>query len=915
LAVLGWVASSHAARSETKPDSTTVESVAKADAPVIREEDLLLFAVELDALTLTDSLAAYGAPEDPLLPLGELVRLLDLNLDVSPATRRITGRLGEAQRPVTVDLDTYTARVAARIVPLSKDDVAITSSEIYLRASAVQRLLPVTLAIDTEALQIKITALEPLPIQERQERIARARSLGAMPETGEEMLTIPSPYRLWSAPAFDLALETGAGAGTSAVRRYDLRVGGDILYTGFQGYAGSDEKGDLTSVRATVERHQVGGGLLGPINATSFTLGDVFTPNQPIGARSGGGRGFAFTTAPLEQTSVFDRIDLRGDLPPGYDVELYVNDILRSGQRTPVQGRYEFLGVPLVRGVNIIRIVTYGQRGERSETTRVFNVSGGQMKAHQTVFEFGVVQQDRPLIGVRTNSFEPTLPTAVPAGGLRAVANLTHGLTSTLTVVAGVALYPVAANDDRQAYSLGLRGTVFGLSTQVDTAVDARGGEALALGLAGQPLGVSIVGRHSEYRGGFIDETYPTGDLDNSLRSHTDLSLDGTVMLGKRAVPLSSSLQHNIYTNGATNLLVSSRASATVANVLVSGGLDYERARDAAIGVRQRLQGVFSASKFANYTWQLRGTLNYSLMPTLQLDSLSLTADRELSERVSLRLGVGQGLGTSRATNLQAGAVYRTRFGDLSLSSDYTPQSSDWRIGLRFAFGLVYDPNARRYGFSRPGVATGGSVAFQAFVDRDGDGVFKTGDEPTPKVVVDVGEKKIVTDANGRAFATGLGAAAIARLRVGIDDIENSYVQSPPLTVQYAPRAGQVVRIPYPLVPTGEVVAVVSVRRPEGKLVGVSAVRVRLVRDGAPPIEGSTEFDGSASFEHLPVGAYRFELDPQQAARLRMRLKSPVTFTVKADGGSLPDLAAEVVFDPAPEDPAPASIPSPSAKP
>ena len=37
-------------------------------------------------------------------------------------------------------------------------------------------------------------------------------------------------------------------------------------------------------------------------------------------------------------------------LPLGYDVELYVNDILRSGQRTPVEGRYEFLQVPLVRG-------------------------------------------------------------------------------------------------------------------------------------------------------------------------------------------------------------------------------------------------------------------------------------------------------------------------------------------------------------------------------------------------------------------------------------------------------------------------------------------------------------------------------------------------------------------------------------
>ena len=68
---------------------------------VVREEELLLFAVELDGLTLTDSLAAYGEPLNPLLPLGELGRLLDLNMDVSPGDRRITGRVGEAERAPT----------------------------------------------------------------------------------------------------------------------------------------------------------------------------------------------------------------------------------------------------------------------------------------------------------------------------------------------------------------------------------------------------------------------------------------------------------------------------------------------------------------------------------------------------------------------------------------------------------------------------------------------------------------------------------------------------------------------------------------------------------------------------------------------------------------------------------------------
>ena len=46
-----------------------------------------------------------------------------------------------------------------------------------------------------------------------------------------------------------------------------------------------------------------------------------------------------------------------------------------------------------------------------------------------------------------------------------------------------------------------------------------------------------------------------------------------------------------------------------------------------------------------------------------------------------------------------------------------------------------------------------------------------------------------------------------------------------------------------------------------------------------------------------PVQSFRVELDPDQAKRLHMRLKDPVSFTVSPDGGYLADVQAQVVFD------------------
>ena len=128
--------------------------------------------------------------------------------------------------------------------------------------------------------------------------------------------------------------------------------------------------------------------------------------------------------------------------------------------------------------------------------------------------------------------------------------------------------------------------------------------------------------------------------------------------------------------------------------------------------------------------------------------------------------------------------------------------------------------------------------------------------------------------------------------------------------------------VPYPLTASSEVITHVLLRQ-EGRLVGLSAVRIRLVKQGATPVEVSTEFDGTAGFEQLAVGTYDFQLDPEQAERLHMHLVKPVKIVVPPQGGPLPDVTAEVTFDrsgatsaaPPPADAAPKSAPksAPSA--
>jgi hypothetical protein len=893
----------------------------------IHEDDLLLLAVDLDGLSVTDALPAYGSQDDPLLPMGELSRLLDLNLNVSPAEGQIIGVLGEAQRPLTIDLASGTARLNGKGIELGPDDVAVTGAEIYIRASAVQRILPLTIKVDVESLAVKLHALEKLPIQSRLDRLAALRDLS--PDVGGDSgptLRIPTPYSLFTPPSFDIDGQLGASViAPRFPHSYDVRMAGDVLWTGFQGYVGSDQNGQISSVRATFERQDAKGGLLGPLHATTASVGDVFTPALPIGPRSANGRGFEFSTAPLEQTSVFNRIDLRGELPVGYDVELYINDVLRSGQRTPTQGRYEFLNVPLVRGINVIRIVTNGPRGERTEETRIINVGGGQVAKGQFTFSLGAVQQDIPLINVGKQTVtDPTTSAssdllATGAGAFRISASAAYGLTAGVTLVGGVAVFPAvtsAATDalvtDREMVTAGLRTSILGASVQVDAAADTQRSGALALGLAGQPFGVSTLLRQVFYTGAFVDETVATSSAEKPSLSHTEINTDFNVRAMKDTLlPLTLRGTLDVFADHSTQATAGFRASSTFNNVLLSGGFDLQSNAGGGATATTSTTGNLALSTFYQFKWQLRAALDYTITPQFAVSDLSITADRDLSQIQALRLGVGLGFGGGAGTTFQLGDILHLSKGDISLTGNFTTPSNQWQLGLTFATGLVFDPYAKRYVMTRPGPAQSGSVAFQAFVDANGNGVMDPGEKPVADVTVDGGEKKAVTDAHGHAFLTNVGNGPSGRLQVGLDAIEDPYVQSPPHTVTFAPRPGLVIKAPYPLTSASEIIVHVVLSR-EGKKLGLSAVRIRLAPKKGAPLEASTEFDGSAGFDNLSQGTYQLQLDAEQAARLHMRLIAPLQIVVPPTGGPLPDVTAEVTFD-QPSKPADAAPAVPAA--
>jgi hypothetical protein len=858
-------------------------------------DDLLFMEVTADGYQLAETMNVYGSRGGVYVPLGEFSRVLDFAVGVFPTQGRAEGWFGSRETELSIDLSTNTAIVGGVETQFQPGQAAIYDGDIYLRIDLLEAILPLRLRADINAQTLTVIPTEPLPFQERLAREQRAAGIG-LGSTPVAATRIATPYRLFSPPAFDVNLGGQiARDGSDQTRSYDLRVAGDLAYTGFQGFVGSDQDGRLNTARVLFERKDPDGRALGPFGGTRAGVGDVFTPSMSVGAGSIGGRGAYYTSAPLEALDLSTPLDLRGELPLGEDVELYVNEVLQATQASAAQGRYEFLDVPLTFGLNTIRLVFYGPQGQTREQVRRVNFGAGQVAAGAFVLRMGAVQQNRPVFEVGD------VVSDIETGPVRLSALVDYGLSPTLTLSGGAARYTPRGRSSRDVGLLGLRSSIGSVAAQLDVALDDQGGQALNLGLAGRPVGVSLVGRHSEYAGEFFDETRQFGLTDTvSLRRATDLRADSQVRLGAAVLPLSLDLRRIERTDETDLVTADIRTSAPIDRYYVSTSLSYEN-EGLIDGRRDRLVGATDVATLIAARAQLRGGLSYELGPNAGVDSAYVNVDVPVREIGAVRLGLVRALRNNDATTVQGSALYRAPRFDISLTTAYETLNQEWTVGLQFGFGIGYDPFARRYRVTRPGVSAGGSMALEAFVDADGDGKRSADEAGVRNVVLEAPSGAAITGIDGRVLAGGLGDGAGVRVRVNLEGVDDPFLVGPTAAVEIVPRPGQTAAIPYPMQVTSEAEITVRLRRGDDVRT-LAAVDLRLIPEaGGDPIIARTDHGGVALIEGLRPGRYSVALDPTQALNLGLSLEGAPEVVAPPSGGFIrPDDVFIIIAPPEP---------------
>src|SRR5260221_3076559 len=164
------------------------------------------------------------------------------------------------------------------------------------------------------------------------------------------------------------------------------------------------------------------------------------------------------------------------------------------------------------------------------------------------------MQQQVPLLDIRHSA--NASPGTFGLGSFRFAGTAAFGVSDDFTVTAGLAHFMPDTSFDHGARTLGTAGilsSVFGFAVEFDGAGDDHGAAAFAGGFAGRIFGASLLARHSEYSGRFVDELQ-FRDLTNfvPLRRASDVTADWPVPVPFTDVliPLSVHAQRSQFIDG-----------------------------------------------------------------------------------------------------------------------------------------------------------------------------------------------------------------------------------------------------------------------------------------------------------------------------------------------------------------------------
>lgn len=851
--------------------------LARAGIPEGSDEADLILQPIIDGTALSDIFVLYRGGVT-LIGLDSLFQAIDFPISVLAEEGTASGWfLREINRFEMSGHAQMTARVKNYRYTFPRENLVFEASDIFVPASYLKEWFGLDLTVEYRDQSMSIRSDHLLPIQER---LARERSKGRMQIGGIPEAELPlriMNYELFGVPFVDAQVSTGYSKRedkSTTDLNYSLIGSGDLLKMSADYFVGGNDDKALENLRVSLFRESMNGDLLGPLRATYFGVGDMTPQQVPIARNGGSGLGVRISNHQLGTTSDRKTTTLRGNVQPGWDVELYRNEQLIEAITAKENGLYEFEDVPLYFGANDFKVVMFGPQGQVREVKSSVPLNSAAMSGGGLIYDVSVMRPNVDFSSV----FEEEENSS---DYLQFSSYLEKSLTGSAYVSAG---FSNQQFDDGSSHGFAYAGAnvfVGKAMLSANYVNDIKGGNAMefdATGLLGkQALRIG----YDTFKDGFQKNSGDQSRINNVYSG----GLSGPLLKFKKG-GMNYGLvgSYTQFVDDGTQAAAAFSLGGSYGRWMLSNNVQGMRLESFGQTTNQNVTGSLTASR--NYDrFRIRANATYSLDPEAELTGMTGDLYWTGWENKAFRVSGGY-VPLSDKWSASAAMTWNVDRAAIVPGVKYN-SDGDFEAQLMIRFGFGPDPFngvIRRYD---QGISKTGSVAARIFEDKDMDGVYDE-DEPLIEGAEITGiqaRRKAVSGPSGIAYLTGLRRNVQTDIKLDDSTLLDPFWVSARPGASVNPRAGKMTLMDIPVITSTEVEGTIYLKQKSGNLVvGQNIPMILKDLTGRVVDTVNSTFDGFYLFTGVRPGRYLILPDPEYLKSRDIQDVLPLEISVVGDG-------------------------------
>ena len=607
----------------------------------------------------------------------------------------------------------------------------------------------------------------------------------------------------------------------------------------------------ITNSLALLDREQPSGGMLALLDARKVAIGDIQPEALPL-IGSSVGAGFMVSNYPLNQSSLFDKLTLRGFLAKGWDVELYSNANLLDYRPSNPQESYAFVDIPLIYGLNELRLIFHGPQGEKRIESHIYNVGRNMIEPGSFNYQFTASNASlRSLL---------TSPTGDPAPLL--TWKSTFGVSKLLTE--SNYLTSAIIGGQRQNFAgAGFSGYLRMIQLDLQMARNLATSQLARQAGAQTSLGpISLSATVQDY-----DKDWHTTTGTISYLRKWDVRLDGlNPLFFLTNSRFSMALAQTEYDELRTS------KSAIITSSQRTWGIDHRH----TVTVERTAEGgkesdAVSGSSYASMSHRsliFRAEVDYRLLPERIINTVGTTCELHLPHEWMLVNTIAY-TPLSKAVTASMGLNHTFRAMAMGVTGNYAA-SGAWSVGLQLSTNISHEGQSSQWITDGRMSSQQAAISALAYLDSNRNREWDAGESTIKDAGFFVNQQshRTVTGSNGTAFLQGISPNTPTDIALSPSTLKDLLWVPADKGVRVVPRPGYAVQVKFPVWVTGEISGTVY-RKKEGVNSPASGISIEAINMEDKVIgKARSEYDGLYILGSLPTGKYIVRISPDQATKL-----------------------------------------------